>query len=192
MNVIAYLIANALWFSTHQSIDKGGRKREAAVRTTTRSGDSQGLNYIFESINRLLGLQVKNFLGVIIEKIGNSYQIVPNLSNLFFFLGNSIYLPTYKIIDEIIKQIEFEMESLASLKISIGNPTNYYKSTAEGFYKDKITAVGILDASKNYTDEDLLSIGRAQGKAILESAPLKSVNISFDMKKLTQSAYNFY
>ena len=192
LNVIAYLIANALWFSTHQSIDKGGRKRDAAVRTTTRSGDSQGLNYIFESINRLLGLQVKNFLGVIIEKIGNSYQIVPNLSNLFFFLGNSIYLPTYKIIDEIIKQIEFETNEIASLKISIGNPTDYYKSTAEGFYKDKITAVGILDASKNYTDEGLLSIGRAQGKAILESAPLKSVNISFDMKKLTQSAYNFY
>lgn len=192
LNVIAYLIANALWFSTHQSIDKGGRKRDAAVRTTTRSGDSQGLNYIFESINRLLGLQVKNFLGVIIEKIGNSYQIVPNLSNLFFFLGNSVYLPTYKIIDEIIKQIEFEMEGLASLKISIGNPSDYYNNTAEGFYKDKINAVGILDASKNYTDEGLLSVGRAQGKAILESAPLKSVNISFDMKKLTQSAYNFY
>ena len=78
------------------------------------------------------------------------------------------------------------------MKISIGNPTDYYKSTAEGFYKDKINAVGILDASKNYTDEGLLSIGRAQGKAILESAPVKSVNISFDMKKLTQSAYNFY
>lgn len=192
LNVIAYLIANALWFSTHKSIDKGGRKRDAAVRTTTRSGDSQGLNYIFESINRLLGLQVKNFLGVIIEKIGNSYQIVPNLSNLFFFLGNSIYLPTYKIIDEIIKQIEFEINEIASLKISIGNPTDYYKSTAEGFYKDKISAVGILDASKNYTDEGLLSVGRAQGKAILESAPVKSVNISFDMKKLTQSAYNLY
>lgn len=192
LNVIAYLIANALWFSTHKSIDKGGRKRDAAVRTTTRSGDSQGLNYIFESINRLLGLQVKNFLGVIIEKIGNSYQIVPNLSNLFFFLGNSVYLPTYKIIDEIIKQIEFETNEIASLKISIGNPTDYYKSTAEGFYKDKITAVGILDASKNYTDEGLLLVGRAQGKAILESAPLKSVNISFDMKKLTQSAYNLY
>lgn len=192
LNVIAYLIANALWFSTHKSIDKGGKKRDAAVRTTTRSGDSQGLNYIFESINRLLGLQVKNFLGVIIEKIGNSYQIIPNLSNLFFFLGNSIYLPTYKIIDEIIKQIEFEINEIASLKISIGNPTDYYKSTAEGFYKDKISAVGILDASKNYTDEGLLSVGRAQGKAILESAPMKSVNISFDMKKLTQSAYNFY
>lgn len=192
LNVIAYLIANALWFSTHQSIGKGERKRKAAVRTTTRSGDSQGLNYIFESINRLLGLQVKNFLGVIIEKIGNSYQIVPNLSNLFFFLGNSVYLPTYKIIDEIIKQIEFEINEIASLKISIGNPTNYYKSTAEGFYKDKISAVGTLDASKNYTDEGLLSVGRAQGKAILESAPLKSVNISFDMKKLTQSAYNLY
>lgn len=192
LNVIAYLIANALWFSTHQSIDKTGGKRDAAVRTTTRSGDSQGLNYIFESINRLLGLQVKNFLGVIIEKIGNSYQIIPNLSNLFFFLGNSVYLPTYKIIDEIIKQIEFETNEIASLKISIGNPTDYYKSTAEGFYKDKISAVGILDASKNYTDEGLLSVGRAQGKAILESAPLKSVNISFDMKKLTQSAYNLY
>lgn len=192
LNVIAYLIANALWFSTHKSIDKGGRKRDAAVRTTTRSGDSQGLNYIFESINRLLGLQVKNFLGIIIEKIGNSYQIVPNLSNLFFFLGNSVYLPTYKIIDEIIKQIEFETNEIASLKISIGNPTDYYNNTAEGFYKDKITAVGILDASKNYTDEGLLSVGRTQGKAILESAPLKSVNISFDMKKLTQSAYNFY
>lgn len=192
LNVIAYLIANALWFSTHKSIDKGGRKRDAAVRTTTRSGDSQGLNYIFESINRLLGLQVKNFLGVIIEKIGNSYQIIPNLSNLFFFLGNSVYLPTYKIIDEIIKQIEFETNEIASLKISIGNPTDYYKSTAEGFYKDKISAVGILDASKNYTDEGLLSVGRAQGKAILESAPMKSVNISFDMKKLTQSAYNLY
>lgn len=192
LNVIAYLIANALWFSTHQSISKGERKRDAAVRTTTRSGDSQGLNYIFESINRLLGLQVKNFLGVIIEKIGNSYQIVPNLSNLFFFLGNSVYLPTYRIIDEIIKQIEFEMEGLASLKVSIGNPTDYYKNTAEGFYKEKISAVGILDSSKNYTDEGLLSVGRAQGKAILESAPLKSVNISFDMKKLTQSAYNLY
>ena len=92
----------------------------------------------------------------------------------------------------IIKQIEFETNEIASLKVSIGNPTDYYKSTAEGFYKDKITAVGILDASKNYTDEGLLSVGRAQGNAILESAPLKSVNISFDMKKLTQSAYNFY
>lgn len=192
LNIIAYLIGNALWFSTHKSIDNTKRKRDAAVRTTTRSGDSQGLNYIFESINRLLGLQVKNFLGVIIEKIGNSYQVLPNLSNLFFFLGNSIYLPTYKIIDEVIKQIEFETEELATLKISIGNPSNYYDNTAEGFYWAKGFITGGLDASKNYTDKDLLAVGRAQGKAILESAPMKSINMNFDMKKLTQSAYNFY
>lgn len=192
LNIIAYLIGNALWFSTHKSIDNTKRKRDAAVRTTTRSGDSQGLNYIFESINRLLGLQVKNFLGVIIEKIGNSYQVLPNLSNLFFFLGNSIYLPTYKIIDEVIKQIEFETEELATLKISIGNPSNYYDNTAEGFYWAKGFITGGLDASKNYTDEGLLAVGRAQGKAILESAPMKSINMNFDMKKLTQSAYNFY
>ena len=136
---------------------------------------------------RLLGNRYE-----IIEKIGSSYQIVPNLSNLFFFLGNSVYLPTYKIIDEIIKQIEFEMEGLASLKISIGNPSSYYDNTAEGFYWAKTFITGGLDSSKNYTDEGLLSVGRAQGKAILESAPVKSVNISFDMKKLTQSAYNFY
>lgn len=192
LNVIAYLIGNALWFSTHQSLGSNNRKRKEAVRTTTREGDSQGLNYIFESINRLLGLQVKNFLGVIIEKVGESYQVVPDLSNLFFFLGNSVYLPTYKIIDEIIKQIQFETEELASLKITIGNPSRYYDNTAEGFYWAKRFITGGLDSSKNYSDEGLLAVGRAQGKAILESAPMKSINMNFDMKKLTQTAYNFY
>ena len=192
LNVVAYLIGNALWFSTHQSLGSNNRKRKEAVRTTTREGDSQGLNYIFESINRLLGLQVKNFLGVIIEKVGESYQVVPDLSNLFFFLGNSVYLPTYKIIDEIIKQIQFETEELASLKITIGNPSRYYDNTAEGFYWAKRFITGGLDSSKNYSDEGLLAVGRAQGKAILESAPMKSINMNFDMKKLTQTAYNFY
>ena len=199
LNVLAYLIANALRFSTHGSVQKNGKLREKAVRTKTRKkedgsgGQSQGLNYIFESINRLLELQIKNFLGVIITRVGEKISVIPEFSNLFFFLGNSVYLPTYIIIDNIIKQIKFETNEIASLKASIGNPSSLAYSDATAFYEEKKKSVGgKLDSTKNYTDKSLLAVGQQQGSSILSNTPLKSVNIIFDMNKLLDSSYNLY
>lgn len=187
---IAYVIANSLWFSYAGSIN---RKEE--IKTVEINN---------KIIFRELGLAVGNFLGIIVNE---NIEPIGEFSNLFFLINNEILLPTWVIIDELIKMIEKSkiQSTLSQFSMTKGNNGSYVflnKSdsvpiTAKGLRQKKEETVkeeGGFMHQGTYTNPNLVAVGRETGKAIIKSNRIRMRNISLniDYEKAIKSAYNLF
>ena len=178
---IAYLVANELWFNMKGSY---GERRGRNLTSTTG-----GLSYVIQQINNLMTNALVNFIGVTIDE---SLTVHSEASNIFFLFSNSVLIPTYMLLDGIIAQLKNYEKQIASLKVTLKRSgIKWAYSNAKKFHDAKRDSVDRLDLSRNYQDEALVAVGRAQGQNIMSSLNISRVNLKIDLHTLLTSAWSF-
>lgn len=178
---IAYLVANELWFNM-----KGSYGEERGRNLTSTTG---GLSYVIQQINNLMTNALANFIGVTIDE---SLTVHGEASNIFFLFSNSVLIPTYMLLDGIIAQLKNYENQIASLKVTLKRSgIKWAYSNAKKFHDAKRDSVDRLDSSRNYQDEALVAVGRAQGQNIISSLNISRVNLKIDLHTLLTSAWSF-
>jgi hypothetical protein len=80
---------------------------------------------------------LSNYLGVIFDR-EHDYKVFSDFSNLFFVVGNIGLIPTYVIIDEIIKGLDVTYKKSTGIKFHFGNTTKISGLKNSGaFWKEK-------------------------------------------------------
>ena len=80
---------------------------------------------------------LSNYLGVIFDK-EHDYKVFSEFSNLFFIVGNIGLIPTYVIVDEIIKGLEVICKKSTEIKFHFGNTVKIKGLKDSGtFWKEK-------------------------------------------------------
>lgn len=174
---LSYLLANELWFRTHQSMDLG------MARGVNSSGST--MNQVVSMVNQLLTKEIVNFMGINIEEV-----IHPNAAssaNSFYLIANKVFLPSYLIIDDLIRELQQMQSDFARLSVSLDLSGSY--GSASEFYKEKMQSVGALDPAGNYTDSALVAVGQQKGQDIINNLKIHKIGLKFDMQKLMQSSY---
>lgn len=197
-NGVAYVIANSLWFSYNGSINS----------SNVVSNQKIDNREIFSE----LGAAAGNFLGIIVD---NSLTPIQEFSNLFFLINNEILLPTWVILDELIKMIRYSNveETISSLSMTkSANSTSSFKTgySATSFKKKKAEAIsgdsityenskgelktytGVFIHDGGYFNEDLVDVGTEMGKNIIDSTNMRKINLDIDYEKAIKSAYNLF
>jgi hypothetical protein len=87
-------VANEIWFDMHGSIDRGGDIGWRSGQVHTRLFDSDSW------LSRALSGAFVNFLGIVVSEGG---QVIPSVSNVFFLIDNKALVPTYELIDNVLK-----------------------------------------------------------------------------------------
>lgn len=192
---IAYVLANSLWFAYAGSINKNGQHSPAKIDNSI----------IFQE----LGAAVGNFLGIIIDE--NTLKPIEEFSNTFFWINNEILLPTYVIIDELIKMIDNSNATTLITKFSMTKGTNgAYQfpidKTAAQFKNEKKEALAKSNErfsyNGDYSDTNLLQVGREMGKNIIGysngnnewigGASMRNINLDIDYENAIKTAFNLF
>lgn len=80
---------------------------------------------------------LSNYLGVIFDR-EHDYKVFSEFSNLFFIVGNIGLIPTYVIIDEIIKGLDAIYKKSTEIKFHFGNTVKIEGLKNSGaFWKEK-------------------------------------------------------
>lgn len=178
---IAYLVANELWFNMKGSYGEGKGRN-----LTSTTG---GLSSVVQQINNLMTSTLVNFIGVTIDE---SLTVHNEASNIFFLFSNSVLVPTYMLLDGIIAQLKNYENQIASLRVNLKRSgIKWAYSNAQKFHDAKRDSVDRLDSSRNYQDEALVGVGRAQGQNIISSLNISKVNLKIDLHTLLTSAWSF-
>ena len=174
-----YLIANILWIRAGGAVtkDKGGSY-------------SSGVSGIQDLINRLLTKEIGYFLGVTLDVDDqvNSIKTVIGGSNIFFVIDGLVLYPTYKLIDNIIKQLRAIEDSVAKLYFSLGQ--NFHNPTALMEAKEKAKKE---NPNWQYGDPygaAVLEKGREAGNLITGSLQIKGVNLNIDINTILSTIYD--
>lgn len=180
---LSYLLANEVWFRVKGSYgDIKGRG----------VGKYGGLKYTISTIENILSQEIINFLGV---TIGEDFTVVGGASNIFYSFSNSVIIPTYYILDGIIKQLQGLEKTIFYTKVTLDNigKVAFKNSDNTSFYQAKESAVdGRLDVSGNYTDPKLIAVGTEEGASIINSLNISRINLNVDLEKLVKtSSWNF-
>ena len=130
--------------------------------------------------------------------IDKDLNIIPDISTLFYYIDNKAFVPTYKVIEGLIQRLSaWETEKKMELSTHLNNSSISPKYTsAKEFYEEKRRSLkGKSLLSPNdpnaYTDPALLKIGTEQGRQILETLKIHSINLDVDIKELLTSSYLF-
>ena len=201
-NAIAYVIAISLWFANAGSLDRKNKTTEVTM-------DNRA---IFQEIGSGIG----NFLGIVIDE-----QLMPimEFSNHFFLINNEVLLPTWTIIEELIKVIKYNGFDSKSTTFSVnkGETINVNKltqefeqsldrsgkhlagdSNAEVFKEAKRKSLkysgGVFYDNGGYIDPGLLSVGTAMGKKIISQSnvQMRNINLNINYERAIKSAYNLF
>lgn len=174
---LSYIIANEAWFSKYGSING-----------STVSLHQNVLDAFFADI-------MLNYLGLMIDK---NLDVIPDISVLFYYIDNKAFVPTYKVIEGLIQRLtNWESEKKIELSTHLNKTSISPKYTsAKEFYEEKrksLEGKSLLSPKdpNAYTDPALLKVGTDQGKQILETLKIHSVNLDVDIKELLTSAYLF-
>lgn len=174
-----YLIANILWIRAGGAVtkDKGGSY-------------SSGVSGVQDLINRLLTKEIGYFLGVTldIDDQVNSIKTVIGGSNIFFVIDGLVLYPTYKLIDNIIKQLRAIEGSVAKLYFSLGQ--NFHNPAALMKAKEKAKKE---NPDWQYGDpygDQVLEKGREAGNLITGSLQIKGVNLNIDINTILSTIYD--
>lgn len=174
---LSYIIANEAWFSKYGSING-----------STVSLHQNVLDTFFADI-------MLNYLGLMIDK---NLDVIPDISVLFYYIDNKAFVPTYKVIEGLIQRLtNWESEKKIELSTHLNKSSISPKYTsAKEFYEEKrksLKGKSLLSPKdpNAYTDPALLKVGTDQGRQILETLKIHSVNLDVDIKELLTSAYLF-
>lgn len=174
--IVDYLIANMLWFSTVK--DLGGE--ESSVYNSSRKG------YIKSAIEKAFGSEIAYFLGVEFNLIDNKIQTVIGASNVFFVLDAMILYPTYLIIREIREGLTQLKDQVVRLQVTLGNSFTAPMPNRE-LYRRKIEAAqGTPWSYGDDYSEAVLDVGKEAGKNLLAGYKISRVNLKFDINTIIQ------
>ena len=193
-NELAYYIANLIWFRNQGSIQHYNTKKS---RTRKQIGPG-GLKDAQNLINRFFSEAISAFLGLTYTDIltASTSKIVPEASNIFFWLGNTELFPVSQVLREVAKQLRDVAKPLQGQTTSLFNlyyviDTNVGAlPTAREFYARKQFFTDHLNYDGDYTDPGLLNVGQSMGQTIMSRAQ-GYVNLNFYMSKILQSTYKF-
>ena len=183
LDMLSYIVANEIWFDMHGSIDKGGGTGWRTDKIHTRLFDSDSW------LSRALSGAFVNFLGVVVSESG---EVIPSISNVFFLIDNKALVPTYELIDNVLKYYKTGAEQMTNIDVTpsrtgVGfdytSPLRYLQAKADA------TPTGLGAAT--YTDEGLVTIGRLQGKHIMDTLQINAVNLGVSIEQLLTSAWRF-
>ena len=183
-DVLAYIVANEVWFDERGSYDKGSHSNWRQ--------ENEGDTRIFGTdswLSRALSGALINFLGIVVSE----EQVITDLSNVFFLIDNKALVPTYVLIDDVISYYEKGKSELTDIRIMMKkNTAQYAFDNKKEFYSAKAgnTEDGVLGKAI-YEDAGLVGIGKRQGEAIMESLKVKSVNLGVSLEKLLKSSWAF-
>lgn len=181
-DIIAYLLANAAWFSIEGSIDSDENVTDEGKTT----GGPFGSIALAEQI---LTKGISAFIGMSFDESG---QVLPNASNIFFFLDNKTLFPVSAILEQAIEQMTTLQNELFKLRYIINLSSVSFKyEGAEEFREAKIAAIESFIPQGTYNDPSLLAIGQDQGFGIMNSLT-GHVNFNFNLATiLRQSSFQF-
>ena len=202
-NAIAYVIANSLWFANAGTLD-------------SKSKEPQKVDMDNRAIFQEIGSGIGNFLGIVVDE-----QLMPimEFSNHFFLINNEVLLPTWTIIEELIKVIKYNGFDSKSTTFSVnkGETININKLTkdfkqsldqsgkylaggnnAKVFKEAKRKSLkysgGVFYDNGGYIDPGLLSVGTAMGKKIISQSniQMRNINLNINYERAIKSAYNLF
>lgn len=128
-----YTVVNALWFGSHDSIS--GIRDIGKLNIEDGGGDSQILSQLTQDLSRYISLEAENFLGITLQEASTTEQtIIAGASNIFY-LKNGRLIPTYALVDEVIKDLK-----------------NYYNTEASKLHGLRFTVQGAKKISWEYED----------------------------------------
>ena len=174
---LSYLLANELWFRTHQSMDIG------RARGVSSSGSTMG--NVVTMVNQLLSKEITNFMGINIEEV--IHPQAASSANAFYLIANRVLLPSYLIIEDLIQELQQMQGEFSRLSVSIELTGSY--GSADEFYKAKLNAVGSFDSAGDYTDSALVQVGQLKGAEIISNLGIRKIGLKFNMQKLMNSSY---
>lgn len=193
IKALSYLLANEIWFRTKGSYLKKKRGNKTKTVQRRHKVKNDGLNETVHAINTYLMQELTNFLGITIEDNikPENIKVYGSASNILFFFANQVFVPTYEIIESLIKQLEdFTQTLLFRFQVTLNvNSVNTAGYTAASLYREKVKKAGPLDWSRHYTDPELIDVGAEVGEAIINSLTINRVNIYGDLTTLLYSAY---
>ena len=184
LDYLSYIVANEIWFDAHGSIDRGSNKgfREGNPHTRLFGSDSW--------LSRAMSGAFINFLGVVVSE----GTVVTDVSNVFFLIDNKALVPTYELINNVLKYWENGLKQITNIHVVANTKgVSYNPSSPEAFLAAKAKAVeseGGLGAAV-YENAGLVGVGKAQGASIMSTLMVKSVNLGIDLKELLSSAWVF-
>lgn len=174
--IIDYLIANMLWFSTAKDLSG----EEGSAYNSSRKG------YIKTAIERAFSSEIAYFLGIEFNLIDDKIQTVIGASNVFFVLDSMILYPTYLIIREIKEGLIELRNQIVRLQVTLGNSFTMPMSNQE-LYQRKINAA--QGTSWSYGDDysdAVLEVGKEAGENLLSGYKISRINLTFDMNTIMQ------
>lgn len=128
-----YTVVNALWFGNHDSIS--GVRRVGKLSIKDGGGDSNILSQLTQDLSRYMSLEAENFLGITLQEATTKEQaIIAGASNIFY-LKNGRLIPTYVLVDEVIKDLR-----------------NYYNTEESKLHGLRFTVQGAKNISWEYGD----------------------------------------
>lgn len=199
VDTIIYLLSNALWLSIrgdYRAAKDGGSVSEGKINKRTRNESSgaklSSLNYIFNTAEKILGLGMGNIIGLTLEEQSQGLRLAAGGSNIFYLVGVSTLIPTYIILEQIIKRLRDTKSELLNTRVVINKKLNT-SYTAESFWKKKqeVMEPAWGDGSSGTYSGPVLQIGQTLGETVA-SQLTGHINLVFDMKKIFDlSSYNF-
>jgi len=111
---IYYVLANALWFNTHESIS--GIREEGQL--THKEGQTYPdiLPNVIEAINIELAKRIPPFLGVAVKETSKEITADAQASNIFY-IENGNLVPTYLELDEVINDLRHYQEEINKVTV---------------------------------------------------------------------------
>lgn len=187
IEALSYLLANEIWFRLRGSFNKGKTGKKRKVK-------GNGLDSTVAAVNNLLTQEVINFLGITVEDSINpaNIQVIGSGSNIFYLFANTVLVPTYKIIDDLIKQLQNVEQEIFKLQVTLNSSSITTAGyNAKTLYEKKASSVDKLDYFKNYTDKNLVNVGVEVGEDIINTLQISRINIYTDLNTLLTSTHNF-
>ena len=137
-------------------------------------------------IDAVLSGALINYLGVMLNK--NKVNV--DRSNIFYLIDNKALVPTYVIIENLIKNLKEWSSESEGIYLRLQKPR--VSTSALKFLREKEKAVaGIGFKGSSYTDEKLVGVGTAMGEKIMDELTLKSINLNISLKNLVMSSWQF-
>lgn len=179
LNETSYYLANAYWFS----------KTKGQFRN---QGQVPSLGNATTEVEKVLRMFISDFLGVVwadlVTEKAEQVKVYTNISNLFFLVSNISLIPTFMIIEDLIKRLREtgdQVDTLGSkMRIRLKPPAVTVNS--KDFYTKKLTSIanlGLKGGDARYP-QPLLDIGKEKGEQIMEGFSVDSIKLNMQLERI--------
>lgn len=176
---MSYYLANAYWFS----------KTKGQFRN---QGQVPSLGNATTEVEKVLRMFISDFLGVVWADLATEkaeqVKVYANVSNLFFLVSNTSLIPTFMIIEDLIKRLREAGDQVDTLgsKMRIGLKPPAVTVNSKDFYTKKLTSIANLrlkGGDARYP-QPLLDIGKEKGKQIIEGFSVDSIKLNMQLERI--------